>query len=169
MPNNLLNILKFFLIAGVWLFFIRAMRAVWVESRTPVSVASEANVPRVPSRSGAGSSPAPRSAGGTSGGDGEESTFLVILEPPELAGESYELDDDESIIGRASGCAVSIEADTFISHLNSRIFKRGRELWIEDLGSTNGTYVNSKRLTSPVPLRIGDKVHVGHTAFEVTR
>jgi pSer/pThr/pTyr-binding forkhead associated (FHA) protein len=40
---------------------------------------------------------------------------------------------------------------------------------VEDLGSTNGTYVNSKRLTSPVSLRRGDRVQVGRTVLELTR
>jgi pSer/pThr/pTyr-binding forkhead associated (FHA) protein len=86
-----------------------------------------------------------------------------------MAGSVYEISGAESIIGRASGCAVPIQDDTFVSHLHARIFTRGAEFWIEDLGSTNGSFVNGKKLVSPVPLRDADKVQIGRTTFEVSR
>ena len=72
-------------------------------------------------------------------------------------------------MARASGCGVSLAGDTFVSQLHARLYRRDTRMWVEDLGSTNGTYVNSKRLTAPVALRRGDRVQVGRTVLEVTR
>jgi len=49
------------------------------------------------------------------------------------------------------------------------VFRRSGELWIEDLGSTNGTFLNDERLESPSRLRRGDRVKVGSTILEVAR
>ena len=64
---------------------------------------------------------------------------------------------------------MSLEGDTFVSQLHARLYRRDGRMWVEDLGSTNGTYVNSKRLTSPLSLRRGDRVQVGRTVLELTR
>jgi pSer/pThr/pTyr-binding forkhead associated (FHA) protein len=49
------------------------------------------------------------------------------------------------------------------------VFSRGDEYWVEDLGSTNGTLVNGRKLTGPVPLQKGDRLQVGRTVLELRK
>jgi len=174
MPDTLLNVLKFLLIALIWLFFIRAFRAVWVEVKQPApgpggNLRSGPGFAQAPAYAGVGAGPDFSAALAPAPQDNGPSVMLTVIAPPEYLNTLYELTDAESIIGRASGCAVPIEDDTFVSHLHARIYTRGAEFWIEDLGSTNGSFVNGKKLVSPIPLRNGDKIQVGRTVFEVSK
>lgn len=74
---------------------------------------------------------------------------------------------EEVTIGRAPGCSVALASDTFVSALHARVFLRDGEAFVEDLGSTNGTYLNRDRLSGTSPLRGGDRLQVGHTVLEV--
>ncbi len=154
MPESLLAILKFCFLALLWLFFLRVLRAVWVEVRTPAPALS------TPS---AGAAAQARSS--ESGRDG---AHLRVVEPAERRGKSYDL-ADELTVGRANGCQVALPDDTYVSQLHARIFRKDGRLWLEDLGSTNGTYLNAKAVSAPVALRRGDRVQVGRTVLEVTK
>jgi pSer/pThr/pTyr-binding forkhead associated (FHA) protein len=71
-------------------------------------------------------------------------------------------------VGRASGCAVHVE-DAYTSNLHARVFRREGAVWVEDLGSTNGTWVNAERIDAPTRLGRGDLLQVGGTVFEMAR
>ena len=73
----------------------------------------------------------------------------------------------EATVGRAAGCQIALPDDTYVSTLHARVFQRDGQAFVEDLGSTNGTYVNGDRVTSAVPLRRGDRLQVGSTVMEV--
>ena len=78
--------------------------------------------------------------------------------------ESYEIAGNE-IIGRGRKCEISID-DRFMSLRNSRIFKVGKKFYIEDLDSTNGTYLNGEPISnSAVELLDGDKISIGRVNF----
>ncbi len=157
MPESLLTVLKFFFLALLWLFFARVMWAVWAEVNAPAA----APAPSSP-RSGAPAAAPARASGGG------ESTRLRVVEPPDRRGTTYDL-GDELTVGRASGCQVSMPDDSYASQLHARIYRKDGRLWLEDLGSTNGTYLNAKSVTTPVALRRGDRVQVGRTVLEVTK
>ena len=76
---------------------------------------------------------------------------------------------DEITVGRAPGCGVVLEDDTFVSQVHARLFRRGRETYVEDLGSTNGTLVNGERIAEVTRLRRGDQVQFGNTLAEITK
>ncbi len=76
---------------------------------------------------------------------------------------------DELTVGRAGGCGVSLPDDTFVSQIHARVYRRDGKLYVEDLGSTNGTYLNTKKLTTPAALRKGDRIQVGRTTLEVRK
>ncbi len=152
MPEPLLTVLKFCLLAVLYLFFFRVLRAVWAEVTGPPPTVPA--VPRTRSR------PAMPSRGGRGGGK------LRVVEPPETRGQSYDL-GDELTLGRAAGCQVTLN-DTYVSQLHARLFRRDGQLFVEDLGSTNGTYVNRKKVTAPIVLRKGDRLQVGKTVMELT-
>ena len=93
---------------------------------------------------------------------------LVVVTPETERGRSFPVDGDATI-GRGGGCAVPLTFDTFVSQVHARAFDRDGTLWVEDAGSTNGTLVNSKRITQPMKLRKGDRVQVGETVLEAQR
>jgi hypothetical protein len=148
MPDSLLQILKVCLLAVMFLFFLRVLRVVWTEIKPPAPA------------------PAATGRGRAANPDGDE-LKLRIVEPPERRGAVYQL-TDETTVGRAAGCGVAL-ADVTVSQLHARLFRRDGRLWVEDLGSTNGTFVNRKKVGAPVSLRRGDRVQVGATVLEVAR
>jgi hypothetical protein len=161
MPESLLTILKFTLLAVLWLFFLRVLRAVWVELSPPRGQ-------RVAAGGGRLVTSAPSPAVGVSAASGGRAMLLRVVEPAERKGHTYEL-SDEATVGRAAGCAVSLTEDTFVSQLHARLYRRDGKLWVEDLGSTNGTYLNTKRVSAPVAVRRGDRLQIGRTVLEVGR
>jgi hypothetical protein len=79
--------------------------------------------------------------------------------------QSVDLVTPETLIGRASACHVTIP-DSSVSHKHARIYHSDGEWHVEDLGSTNGTFVNDRPLTRPLVLRPGDHVSVGRSTLE---
>ena len=150
MPDSLLGILKLCALALLYLFFFRVLRAVWAEV-APARAGGRAPAP---------SRPRPPMRRGKSAGDA-----LVIVEPRDQKGRRHAV-GDEATIGRAAGCTISV-TDNYTSQLHARVFHRDGKLHVEDLGSTNGTYVNGRQVTAPLPLKRGDQVKVGSTVFEV--
>ncbi|MDQ6615678.1 MAG: FHA domain-containing protein, partial [Actinomycetota bacterium] len=92
----------------------------------------------------------------------------VMLAPPQQQGVTFEL-GDELTVGRASGCGVSLPDDTFVSTLHARVFRRDGSLYVEDLGSTNGTFVNDRPVTGAIAFHRGDRLQVGKTVLELAR
>ena len=75
----------------------------------------------------------------------------------------YDLDADV-VLGRGDRAEIRLQ-DPFASSLHARIYRQGKILVIEDLGSTNGTYLNEELLESPRPLHPGDSVRIGDSEF----
>jgi len=71
-------------------------------------------------------------------------------------------------VGRAPECELRIE-DTYASQQHARLFAKNDSWFVEDLGSTNGTFVNEQKLAAPAMLQPGDKVRVGQTTLELRR
>jgi FHA domain len=159
--QNLLRALEILLVALVWLFFFRVIRAVWVEVRPPRTRVVAADV-QVGLPTGT-----PTARNGSSGRRRRRGLRLTVVEPEAQRGESFEL-SDELTVGRAAGCGVRVE-DAFTSNIHARMFRRDGSLWLEDLGSTNGTWVNGERVAEPTRLSRGDLLQVGGTVFEVSR
>lgn len=164
MAAPLLTILKYFLLALLWLFFLRVLRAVWAEVRQPRAIRAP-GVPSpapAPAAAPAWTAPAPPERG-TDG-----ALNLSVVEPAEHRGRTFPL-SDEVTVGRAPGCGVALTDDSFTSSLHARLWRQDGQVWVEDLGSTNGTYLNRRKLTRPAPLSRGDRLQVGHTVLEVGR
>lgn len=86
--------------------------------------------------------------------------FQFVMRSGPTPGVTFPLDGDQLTIGRDSSNAVAIN-DSEVSRRNSRLTFQGGKYVIEDLGSTNGTFVNGQRLTGPVVLKAGDVVSLG--------
>ncbi len=70
----------------------------------------------------------------------------------------------EAVIGRSASAQVVLP-DEFVSQRHARLVARGGRYWIEDLGSTNGTYLNGQRIEAPAPLVDGDLLRLGTTTL----
>lgn len=95
------------------------------------------------------------------------SLALEFVEPPDRSGERIDV-DAAMTIGRSAECDLSL-SDSFLSSRHARLANDGGDLTIEDLGSTNGTYVNQELVDGRVHLERGDIVQVGGVLFEVVR
>ena len=161
--SAVLRPLQWLVIVLVFLFFLRVVRAVWVEVRPagPRQTRRE--------RRRAAREEAQALLGAATGGRKQKKQlFLEVLEPADQAGRAYNL-QDELTVGRSPGCGVPTTYDVYSSTLHARLYRRGDQLMVEDLGSTNGTYVNSERIAKPTKLARGDLLQIGATVFEVTR
>jgi FHA domain len=153
-PENLLGLLKLCLLALLYLFFLRVLWAVWSEVRGPR-----------PARAGNGNqaggkvrTPWLRSKGGPA-------TRLVVDQPVSKKGFTFDI-GPEITVGRAAGCQIALTDDTYVSQLHARVFERSGQVYVEDLGSTNGTYVNGHRVSTPTPMHKGDSLQIGSTVLE---
>jgi pSer/pThr/pTyr-binding forkhead associated (FHA) protein len=162
MADPALRFLEYVFLALLYLFFLRVLRAVWVELREPRVVRA------APAR------PAARpevSNGARKNGSRKGRSLphqLAVMSQDESTGESFAL-ADELTIGRSIDCAVPLPADNFVSQVHARVFRRENEYWVEDLGSTNGTLMNGRKLSGPAPVRRGDRLQVGRTVLELRK
>jgi FHA domain len=96
-------------------------------------------------------------------GDGFEPRLLVANAPGHETGSSYEIPSHGATLGRGD---VEIRLDDpFASAHHARISREGHVVVIEDLGSTNGTYLNEQQLGGPQPLHPGDRIRIGDSEF----
>lgn len=163
MPEPVLTLLKYVFLAVLYLFFMRVLRAVWVELREPKPAplaTTPGLLPRPANPTDARSAPPSQ--------EGRGPERLVIVAPADQKGSEFAL-GDEVTVGRAGGCAVLLANDTFVSQLHARVFRRDGDIYVEDLGSTNGTYLNKKKVSAPVVVRKGDKIQFGRTTLEVRK
>lgn len=72
------------------------------------------------------------------------------------------------LIGRGNDAAIRLD-DDYVSTRHARIVSSGGQWYVEDLGSTNGTYLGSQRLTQPVPIGLGSQVRIGKTIVELRK
>ncbi|HEY3866111.1 MAG TPA: FHA domain-containing protein [Solirubrobacteraceae bacterium] len=93
--------------------------------------------------------------------------LVVERAPGHDPGMIYDLDGD-IVLGRGERAEIRLE-DPFASSRHARVYEQGNIVVIEDLGSTNGTYLNEELLETPRPLHPGDRVRIGDSefAFEV--
>ncbi|MCU0700151.1 MAG: GGDEF domain-containing protein [Myxococcaceae bacterium] len=92
------------------------------------------------------------------------SSALVVIYGEDL-GRKYDLDEGKTVIGRSSTCEIQIDHDS-VSRQHVRVSVKGGRCTLEDLGSTNGTFVNDETISGKVTLRNADLIKVGRTVFK---
>src|SRR2546423_228941 len=105
----------------------------------------------------------PALAGGPIGQAIRPGRLVVIVSPVLELGEEYELNSAPITVGRGGQNDVALENDEFASARHVRIEPRRDGVWVNDLGSTNGTFVNGIRIDRPRKLVQGDVIRVGET------
>jgi hypothetical protein len=148
-----LSALKYGLFALLFLFIWRSMR--WVVRGLSVAEA-----------------PAASERGGRRGRDAAPSlppgpSSLLVQGSGDARPRTVRLAASMTI-GRAPECELRID-DTYASQQHARLFAKNDSWFVEDLGSTNGTFVNDQKLAAPAMLQPGDKVRVGQTVMELRR
>jgi len=89
---------------------------------------------------------------------------LVVVKSADLQdGEGFELNSAQLTIGRGNQNDIPIATDEYASARHARFEPRQDGVWVQDLGSTNGTFLNGTRLDRPRRLAQGDVVRVGET------
>ncbi|WP_148615468.1 FHA domain-containing protein FhaB/FipA [Nocardioides rubriscoriae] len=84
------------------------------------------------------------------------------------AGATAGLDGAPILIGRGTDAAIRLD-DDYVSTRHARIAASGDQWFVEDLGSTNGTYIGSVRITQPTTITLGTQVRIGKTILELQK
>jgi FHA domain len=154
MDHGLLEVLRYFLLILLWLFLLYAARMVIVEVRR--GRLERAGIGGKEEISSLDHS-APR-----------RKVHVRVIESPDHEGERFSF-EVEATIGRSPECTISLPDDEFASAIHARIVQLEDGVYLEDLGSRNGTLVNAEPISSPKRLRRGDRFTVGRSIFEVRR
>ena|SRR5215203_2550522 len=112
--------------------------------------------------------PVPGEAGTAPSADGHRDrgpTRLVVTEGP-LRGTTLPLTSSAILIGRAPSCTLVLD-DDYSSSRHARLYPEAGQWFVEDLGSTNGTFLESTRVDSPLPIPPGARVKVGKSVLEL--
>jgi hypothetical protein len=104
---------------------------------------------------------------GGDGGEQGEPRLRVETAAGLRAGSAYDLSGG-AVLGRGDSADIKLE-DTFASSQHARLAPHGDVIVLEDLGSTNGTYLNEEPLRGPQPLHPGDKIRIGDSQFTFER
>src|ERR687890_1742636 len=91
---------------------------------------------------------------------------LVVEDSEILAPETrFEIGDGETSVGRSTSSTIVLRSDDYASGRHAQLTRHGGLLYVEDMGSTNGTFVNGRKAVGATPLRHGDTVRIGSTTF----
>ena len=146
MSEQFLELLKFLFLALLYIFFI------WVVIMSLIQL-------RKPKKS-------IRASKKVNDKDNKKAiTHLLTVEPQDTQGTEYPL-EEEIFLGRDEECDITIN-DSFTSHRHARIFLEENTLYLEDLTSTNGTFVNGEKVEKPHILEQQDRIQIGNTVLEV--
>jgi FHA domain len=149
------QILRFGFLALLWIFIFATLRVVRADLAGAGATRST-----MPTRPAASSRPRPKRRG-------KALTHLVVTEGG-LAGTRIALGDQPIMIGRANDSTLVL-TDDYASTRHARLVSRDGDWYVEDLGSTNGTYVNGKQINGATRLKRGDQVQFGQTVAEVVK
>ena len=151
------------------LFLIRMafLAILWIFVLSAISVIrSDMFGARVPETARGGATPARGKSKPPSRRRGSP-THLIVVEG-DNTGARAELENAPLLIGRGSDAAIRLD-DDYVSTRHARIAASGDEWFVEDLGSTNGTYIGSVRITQPTTLTLGTQVRIGKTILELRK
>jgi pSer/pThr/pTyr-binding forkhead associated (FHA) protein len=157
-----LMLIRFAYLAILWIFVLSAISVIRSDmfgARIDSTPRADRKAERAAGKSANRTKPAKRPRGAP--------THVAIVEGAN-EGERVSLDDAPILIGRGSDAAIRLD-DDYVSTRHARIASSGDQWFVEDLGSTNGTYIGSHRLTQPTTLQLGSKVRIGKTTLELRK
>jgi pSer/pThr/pTyr-binding forkhead associated (FHA) protein len=161
-----LDLIKLAFLAVLWLFVIAAVGVV----RTDLfdQPASPRRQRRAAKQGIRGAPPPPRPVKPARAGRSRSTARELVVTGGNLAGTTITLADQQITIGRA-GDATLVLTDDYASTRHARIYPQNGEWIVEDLGSTNGTYLDRQKVSAPTPLPVGVPIRIGKTVLELRR
>ncbi|MEU9076774.1 FHA domain-containing protein [Kitasatospora sp. NPDC004745] len=186
MSELTLTVMRLGFLAVLWLFVIVAIQVIRSDlfgtkvnprsSRRGANAAANGSAATTVATGAPGGRPAPAqtapapAAGQTQGGGRRRGapTQLVVVQGS-LAGTTVALQGQTITLGRAHDSTIVLD-DDYASSRHARIYPDQTGQWtVEDLGSTNGTYLDRQRLTAPTPLQPGMPIRIGRTVIELRK
>jgi FHA domain-containing protein len=156
-----LTLIRVAFLAVLWLFVIAAVGVVRTDLFGPALSGRRQRRQQKAQRA-----KAPRAPRGGRPGRGAPQRLLVT--GGSLAGTSIGLADQQITIGRAND-ATLVLSDDYASSRHARLFPQNGQWIVEDLGSTNGTYLDRQKVTQPTPVSAGVPIRIGKTVLELRR
>ncbi len=157
MSEIALTIIKVLFLALLWIFILSAVSVIRSDLFGRAVPAQDPGQPRQlanPARP-------PRETRKTRG-----APRVFAITQGNQAGESAELSAGTVLIGRGADCQLILD-DDYVSTRHARVVAAETGYYIEDLGSTNGTYVNGQRITAPTSISLQDTVRIGKTVLKL--
>jgi hypothetical protein len=156
-----LTVIKFGFLAVLWVFVLTAV-SVMRSDLFGTRVGSRTAAAPAPARSGRPAKP-PKPAKPKRG-----TPSALVVTAGSLAGTSIRLGDAPVVIGRSNDCTLVID-DDYASSRHARLFPQDGSWFVEDLGSTNGTYLDRHKVTAAMPAPMGVPIRVGKTVLELRK
>jgi len=153
-------VLQFGFLAVLYLFLLWVARSALRDLRRsdPRSAAAAAATPPPADATGFY-----RATDGALSRDDGDARLVVERAPGHTPGMEYDIGDG-AVLGRGDQAEIRLE-DPFASGRHARLIRQGGIVVLEDLGSTNGTYLNEELVRGPQPLHVGDHVRIGDSEF----
>jgi pSer/pThr/pTyr-binding forkhead associated (FHA) protein len=155
-------LIRFAYLAILWIFVLSAISVVRSDmfgARVDPTPRVDRKAERQSRKQAKGVKPAKRPRGAP--------THVAVVGGPNT-GDTASLDNGPVLIGRGNDAAIRLD-DDYVSTRHARIASSGDQWFVEDLGSTNGTYIGSHRLTQPTTLQLGSQVRIGKTVLELRK
>ena len=160
MSTLTLLLIRLAFLAILWLFVIAAVGVV----RTDMFGASRSSrKARRQLKAAARPTRPPRS-----GRNNRSEPNRLLVTSGALAGTSLGLTDQQITVGRANDATLVLN-DDYASSRHARLFPQDGQWIVEDLGSTNGTYIDRQKVTQPTPVPVGVPIRIGKTVLELRR
>ncbi len=161
MTDQLLGILRIGLLISLYVFFARVLWAVWVEVRVPVTPRSAIK-------------PSPRSSRSNTGAIARVArpyrvARMRIISPVTMKDLTFNITDAPFTVGRLEENNLCLADDSYVSSRHARLYRIDGNVVVEDVGSTNGTFLNKEPITGATKIRIGDRVQIGGVILEAEK
>jgi pSer/pThr/pTyr-binding forkhead associated (FHA) protein len=172
MSELTLTVMRLGFLAVLWLFVIVAVQVIRSDlfgTRVTQRGAPRRAAPDRPQRQQQAAPPPPRQQQTRGGGRGRRGPTKLVVSEGSLAGTTVALQGQTITLGRAHDSTIVLD-DDYASSRHARIYPDRDGQWIvEDLGSTNGTYLDRTRLTTPTPIPLGAPIRIGKTVIELRK
>jgi pSer/pThr/pTyr-binding forkhead associated (FHA) protein len=163
MSELTLTLIKLGFLAVLWLFVLSAVSVIRSDvfgAKAPAAAPRPKEKPKKNKERAQSQSKSRKPARGVP-------TKLQVVSGPN-AGQSVPLSDQPILLGRGTDASIRLD-DDYVSTRHARFATNGEQWFVEDVGSTNGTYLGSQRITSPVPVGLGIQVRLGKTIVELRK
>lgn len=158
---------KYGLLALLWLFVFAAVRVVRNDLAKPAPALARPPAPPRPARAARRTTPRRTTPRQMTRRRGSAPRALVVTEG-QLLGATVPLGDQAITLGRAEDCTLVL-ADDYASSHHARLVPDGDTWLLEDLSSTNGTYLASVKVSRPTLVAVGQQIKIGKTSLELRR